>query len=539
MPNEKTILENMNGSPYKDYALNYLITTNNGAIGYICQMIDEENNIPKMKDGKQNPESWEVKNILVGSAHAEIRPDRDPDAEFKYVPQRTGLGLGYILDADPDEIDELDQMASRFYNKVLKDMKALNKMYQANQLAFLHGDKAAVTPEIKAKQEEVLAGMKAYQQRKEEEFEKNQAAGKQDNANSRRRYNAMEKAMNDLTIRMAYNTRLESGFAPAAQRQHHKEEPLIQEPVVKAAVNQAPLIQDQDVPAAGNKPVIQEETMDYLRSLKVLATNARGIINDSTEYLSFCMAIDNMTEVTKDILDSRKKGNIIDENTEYKRYKEAVQNLKICAKDYEDYKLSDHTENPQQEPKKKKLNSDDRTKLEIVRNVLRNKRYLGTGDPVPDIVERKLTEAQTKLRAEKGKLDEEQYPDRRESEKQYAAIAAANHIKTRRRNGEFKHITDDQFMKTAELFKKMPAFKKAMDEGADKTLYEHAVSDKGQTLYEDVSRAYKALNTQQAAIPLRSSSRRPPAAHGIGWLSLTQQRPQPLNPLRQSATISR
>lgn len=91
------------------------------------------------------------------------------------------------------------------YDKVLKDMKALNEMYKTNKNAFLNCDKNAYTPEIEAKEKEVLEGMKAYKSRKEDEFERNKAAGKEDNANSRRRYNAMDKAMNDLLVRMDYN----------------------------------------------------------------------------------------------------------------------------------------------------------------------------------------------------------------------------------------------------------------------------------------------------------------------------------------------
>ena len=40
------------------------------------------------------------------------------------------------------------------YDKVLKDMKALNEMYKTNKNAFLNYDKTAYTPEIKAKEEE-------------------------------------------------------------------------------------------------------------------------------------------------------------------------------------------------------------------------------------------------------------------------------------------------------------------------------------------------------------------------------------------------
>ena len=57
-------------------------------------------------------------------------------------------------------------------------------------------------------------------------------------------------------------------------------------------------------------------------------------------------------------------------NNAMKAYAAQVKHLKECAKAYEDYKLSDHTEDPKAHPEMKKLNSDDRRKLEIVRNIM-------------------------------------------------------------------------------------------------------------------------------------------------------------------------
>lgn len=374
------------------------------------------------------------------------------------------------------------------YDNVIKDLKELNEMYKTNKDAFLNNDKTAVTKEIKEKENKVLEGMEAYKRRKKEKFNNNRAAGKTDNANSRRRYNAMDKAMKDLIVRRDYNKRLENGFAPAA-------EPLMNE----ERQAQVPKVQAHHA-APGNRPVINKETVDYLRDLKTTAINARGIMHDSYQYLSFCAAIDNVTDVTVSILDSHKKGRIVDENVEYERYKKAVQNLKICAKDYEDYKLSDHTEDPQAEPNKKKLNSDDRTKLKIVRTVLNNhNRYFNTGEPVPDIVERRLKKAQDKIRSEKNKLGEAQFPDKDELKQQYADVAAANHIMTSRRHNEFKHVTEDIFEKVAESIEKMPAFRKAMYEGTDKGLYEHATNQKGQNFYDDIGRAKRSLNVAAEA----------------------------------------
>ena len=45
----------------------------------------------------------------------------------------------------------------------------------------------------------------------------------------------------------------------------------------------------------------------------------------------------------------------------------------------------------------------------------------------------------------------------------------------------------------------MPAFRKAMYEGTDKGLYEHATNQKGQNLYDDIGCAQKSLNVAAEA----------------------------------------
>ena len=66
--------------------------------------------------------------------------------------------------------------------------------------------------------------------------------------------------MNDLSVRIDYNKRLAKGFAPAAQPLVN-DEPQAQAPNVKA----------KDA-APGNRPVINKETVNYLRALKIAAS---------------------------------------------------------------------------------------------------------------------------------------------------------------------------------------------------------------------------------------------------------------------------
>lgn len=319
------------------------------------------------------------------------------------------------------------------YDNVLRDMKALNEMYKANKEAVFAGDKAAVTPEIKAKEQEILAGMAAYKSRKEDEFAKNAAAGKQDNTNSRRRYNAMDKAMNDLLARIEFNDRLEKGFPPKIEAPQEEVVLIPDEPQVKEQLNtdaaqakasEAAAPKKAEVPKAEEpeaeaikseapkaeapkgRPVINEETERYLSALKAQATSARGLIRDSDEYLGFLASIDKVTEVTRSINQSRKNNMILDEDIAYKRYAEAVHEMQTRAKDYEDYKLSDHTENSKADTKMKKLNSTDKEKLNIVRSVMHNNRHFNIGEPIVSLTDRRLSEAQEKIRAAKNGLKE-------------------------------------------------------------------------------------------------------------------------------------
>ena len=112
-----------------------------------------------------------------------------------------------------------------------------------------------------------------------------------------------------------------------------------------------------------------KEARSYLQAFKEIAGNARGFV-DSPEYTRFYMAIDDVRDELEKLIELDNANNIQNKDIDiYADYKAAVRRLKKCAKAYESYKLSDHTENPKAEPEMKKLNSDDKRKLKIVRDV--------------------------------------------------------------------------------------------------------------------------------------------------------------------------
>ena len=144
----------------------------------------------------------------------------------------------------------------------------------------------------------------------------------------------------------------------------------------------------------------------------------------------------------------------------------------------------------------KKLNSDDRKKLEIVRAVLHNNRHFNTGERVPDLVERRLTEAQTSIRSAKERLAPDEYPDKNGLKNEYATVAAVGHISITRQQGENKHVSAAQFDKLVETFKSLPSFTKNMGDSTDKTIFEHATERNGKMLYDDIGRAYQTMKAQ-------------------------------------------
>ncbi|SEP94051.1 hypothetical protein SAMN02910369_00936 [Lachnospiraceae bacterium NE2001] len=142
-----------------------------------------------------------------------------------------------------------------------------------------------------------------------------------------------------------------------------------------------------------------EEVERFVRALKQEAGEIRGFFNDSPEYMEFYAAIDVVADAVKNIKKSAGK-ELADPDKPYKDYKKAVDYLKECAGAYEEYKLSEKTEDKNDISEKKMVNSDDIAKLKLVRTVKNRIRYFNLDAP-----EKKVTRNVTHKKAVEHKID--------------------------------------------------------------------------------------------------------------------------------------
>ena len=158
--------------------------------------------------GLENMKPEEISEMLKLGAYREITDKIATSAELEYHTK---------VDKVPDFDDAVGALqegkeAAWFgksdYNKILDEMKALNEAYKANKEEFFKNGKSAIDPNLEEREQELLTQMDAYMARKEVEFEKNKERGKEDNAHSRMRYDAMVKAKNSLQKRMAYDKQI-------------------------------------------------------------------------------------------------------------------------------------------------------------------------------------------------------------------------------------------------------------------------------------------------------------------------------------------
>ena len=118
----------------------------------------------------------------------------------------------------------------------------------------------------------------------------------------------------------------------------------------------------------GKSVVVNEKTERILWELRQMAVSVRGL-RESQAYIYFYKSILDTLEVVQYINLSRRKGKAFNEERLFKVYKLSVGQMKKYAKDYEEFVLSYKTENPEEEPGKMILNSDDKVKLAVVRAV--------------------------------------------------------------------------------------------------------------------------------------------------------------------------
>ena len=100
------------------------------------------------------------------------------------------------------------------YDKVITDMAVLDKLYKD---AMADSGKLEVTPEMTAKEKEILKGMDNYILRKEIEFRNNAFEGKENNPNSLRRYEIMKKSRDAFRQRSVAGAESEPAKEPVKE----------------------------------------------------------------------------------------------------------------------------------------------------------------------------------------------------------------------------------------------------------------------------------------------------------------------------------
>lgn len=119
--------------------------------------------------------------------------------------------------------------------------------------------------------------------------------------------------------------------------------------------------------------IITEETSIYLRVLRDRAQSIRGLFNDSPQYMAFLMSLQDTQNTVDAILKSRKNNPNHDEDQAQRAFEHAVREMKKCAKAYNNYKLADHELNPAPGSGKKKMNWNDREKVQLMNDILSNR----------------------------------------------------------------------------------------------------------------------------------------------------------------------
>ena len=89
--------------------------------------------------------------------------------------------------------------------------------------------------------------------------------------------------------------------------------------------------------------------------------------------MAFLMSLQDTQNTVDAILKSRKNNPNHDEDQAQRAFEHAVREMKKCAKAYNNYKLADHELNPAPGSGKKKMNWNDREKVQLMNDILSNR----------------------------------------------------------------------------------------------------------------------------------------------------------------------
>jgi hypothetical protein len=130
---------------------------------------------------------------------------------------------------------------------------------------------------------------------------------------------------------------------------------------------------------------VDDETIRQLKDLQKKAKKASGTFKDSKQYKDFRASIDKSLTLAQKILANELNPDFDMKKAEAE-YASSIRGMRKAAKSYKDYKLKDKTADKEAEPGKKKLNSDDKKKLDLIESVEKNEKLITVKQKKPPVM---------------------------------------------------------------------------------------------------------------------------------------------------------
>ena len=132
---------------------------------------------------------------------------------------------------------------------------------------------------------------------------------------------------------------------------------------------------------------VDDETIRQLKDLQKKAKKVSGTFKDSKQYKDFRASIDKSLTLAQKILANELNPDFDMKKAEAE-YASSIRGMRKAAKSYKDYKLKDKTADKKAEPGKKKLNSDDKKKLDLIESVEKNEKLITVKQKKPPVMGR-------------------------------------------------------------------------------------------------------------------------------------------------------
>ena len=125
---------------------------------------------------------------------------------------------------------------------------------------------------------------------------------------------------------------------------------------------------------------VDAETIKHLKDLQKKAKKVSGTFKDSKEYKDFRTSIDKSLKIAEQIMANESNPGFNMKKAEA-AYAAAIRGMRKSANAYKEYKLKDKTIDKNAEPQKKKINKDDKKKLDLIDSVTNDKKLITVKKP--------------------------------------------------------------------------------------------------------------------------------------------------------------